>query len=127
MSILVVLRQMVVALILLGLASGTMVYAMPSTMDQVGSMTTHGQNIGTPCGKMSATLLADGTASKGKMPCNTITPDCVKQMACLQTAALPERAKLMGSAAFAEVIYLTGTRLPTGLTLEPELSPPLAA
>src|SRR5216684_6240079 len=118
-----VLRGFVVALVVLGLMSGTMAYAMPGPMVQMAMTTGEGQGVAVPCDMMSAMQGTDGQTSEGKMPCNTITPDCVKKMACPQTVALPERPDLsVGSVAFAKVTYLVGTTLPAGLTPKPELS-----
>ncbi len=128
MSFLAILRSLVIALVVLGMSASAMAYAMPKAMDQTLMASGPGQDAGAPCGMMGAMHGNVGKAGKSEMPCNTITPDCVKMMVCLQTAALPEHGRLEGGpVTFVAVTYRVSASLRTGLTLEPELSPPLAA
>ena len=127
MSLLATLRRLVIALVVLGLFAGSMAYAMPAPMDQMIVAAGQQQDAGMPCG-MAAMHETGATGTRIKMPCDTIVPDCVKKMACLQTAALPERWEAsIGVATFAVVTYPVSLRLLAGLTQKPELSPPLAA
>ena len=129
MSISAILRRLVIALVVFGLSANSMAYAMPAATGQLVVAGGQSQDVGMPCGMtMTAMDGADAAAPKSKMPCNTITPDCVKKMVCLQTVALPERGDLnVGPAIFATVSYRVSVSLLSGLTIEPELSPPLAA
>lgn len=128
MSFLATLRSLVVALVVLGISASAMAYAMPAAMSQTVAAPVPGRDVGTPCGMMAAMHGTNGKAGQSEMPCNTITPDCVNKMVCLQTVALPERGDLkVGPVTLVAVTYRVGTSLRTGLTLEPELSPPLAA
>lgn len=128
MPFLAILRSLVIALVVLGMSASAMAYAMPKAMGQTVMAAGPGQDVGAPCGMMAAMHDAAGKAGKSEMPCNTITPDCVKMMVCLQTAALPEHCNLeVGPVTFVTVTYRVSASLRTGLTLEPELSPPLAA
>ncbi len=125
MSFLAILRSLVIALVVLGMSASAMAYAMPIAMGQTIMAAGPGQDAGAPCGMMAA---MHGKAGKSEMPCNTITPDCVKMTVCLQTVALPEHGRLeVGPVTFVAVTYGVSASLRTGLTLEPELSPPLAA
>lgn len=128
MSLFAVLRSLVIALVILGMSAGAMAYAMPKAIGQTVVAAGPGQDAGAPCGMVAAMNDGVGKAGKSETPCNTITPGCVKMMVCLQTATLPQNNNLeVGPVTFVAVIYRVSASLRTGLTLEPELSPPLAA
>lgn len=128
MSLLANFRRLVIALVVIGLFAGSLAYAMPASMDEGVVAAAQGQNIDMPCGMMAAMYGTDAMTTENKMPCNTIMADCVKKMACLQTVALPEHGNLKaGPVTFVAVTYPVSASLRTGLTREPELSPPLAA
>lgn len=128
MSLLATLRRLVIALVVLGLSTGAMAYAMPASMDQMVVAAGQQQDAGMPCGMMAAVHETSAMGTKNKMPCDTIVPDCVKKMACSQIAALPERWEAsIGVVTFAVVTYPVSIRFLAGLTQKPELSPPLAA
>jgi len=121
MSFVTVLRRLLVALIAFGLISGSAI-AAPMTMDSGNGQS---QVVDMPCG-MSMMQSID-IASKGKMPCNTVTPDCVKQLACTQISVLPERFVVSQDAfASTSVMYWSSYTLLEGLTVEPDISPPVA-
>ena len=125
------LRRLIIALIVLGLSAGAMAFVTPAAAGQMVMAAEQSQAVGAPCGMMVAMHRADSTG-KSRMPCNPITPDGVKKMICLQIvclsqATLPERADLsVGSAVFTVVKYRVSAFVRSGLTYEPELSPPLA-
>ena len=128
MSLLATLRRLVSVLVVFGMFASAIAYALPGAMGQM-VVATGGpeQNIGMPCGTMAGLQGPDAKA-KGEMPCNTITADCVKKIACSQTVALPEGRDLsLGSIAFGVVSYSVNVSRHKGLTLKPELFPPLAA
>ncbi len=123
-----ILRSLVIALVVLGMSASAMAYAMPNAMGETVMAAGPGQDAGAPCGMIAPMHDAVGKARNGEMPCNSITPDCVKMMVCLQTAALPEhRSPEVGPVTFVMVTYRVSISLRTGMTPEPELSPPLAA
>lgn len=127
MSFLATLRSLVMALVVFGLFAGSMAYAMPASMGQTVILAGSGQDVAMPCGMMAGMHSPDSKA-KGEMPCNSITPDCVKKMACLQIVGLPDRWEpSIGVVTLAEVAYPVSRHLLAGLTRKPELSPPLAA
>jgi hypothetical protein len=122
-----ILRRLLIALAALGLISGQPAFAPPTTMDSTGNVMAQASDLGMPCSQMSGMQGVDGM-SKNKMPCNTMTPDCPKQMACAQKPALAERfAVSEAPLAFATVIYWASLPLRDGLTVEPDLSPPIAS
>lgn len=127
MPLLVTLRRLIIALIVLGLSAGAMAFVTPAAAGQMVMAAEQSQAVGAPCGMMVAMHRADSTG-KSRMPCNTITPDGVKKMICLHQAALPERADLsVGSVMIAIMSYHASAVTRSGLTHEPELSPPLTA
>ena len=127
MPLLATLRRLIIALIVLGLSAGAMAFVTPAAAGQMVMAAEQSQAVGAPCGMMVAMHRADSTG-KSRMPCNPITPDGVKKMICLHQAAVPERADLsVGSAVFTVVKYRVSAFVRSGLTYEPELSPPLAA
>jgi hypothetical protein len=128
MFFLAILRMLVVALVVLGMSASAMAYVMPNGMDQTVMAVHSEQNFGAPCGTMAAMDDAALKGGKSEIPCNKITLDCVNKMVCLQTAALPEHYALeIEPVSFVTVTYRVSAPLRKGRTLEPELTPPLAA
>lgn len=127
MLLLSTLRRLVSVLVVLGMFVSAMGYAMPTATGQVIVVAGPAQDVGMPCGMMVGMHGVDSKA-RGESPCNTITPDCVKKMVCLQAAALPGRGGLdVGPVTFSRVSYRVTEFVHSGLTHEPELSPPLTA
>lgn len=125
MIFLTTLRRLLVALIVFGLISGSAALASPMSMDGAAIVKAQIQTANMPCGMM---MQGNDTASHGKLPCNAITPDCVKRMVCVQMSALPERfVDSQASTAFATVAYRSRLLLLDGRTVEPDLSPPVAS
>ena len=125
MSFNAIFRRLMATLIAFGLISGSAAFASPMTMDSAGIVKAQSQFAEMPCGM--SIMQGTDAASKGKMPCNTITPDCVKQIACAQVSALPERF-VVSQDAFTSttVTYWSSLPLLDGLTVEPDISPPVA-
>ena len=125
MSFNAILRRLLAALIVCGLISGSAAFASPMTMDSVGIGKAQSQVAEMPCG-MSMMQSTSG-APEGKMPCNKMTPDCVKQVVCAQVSVLPERLVVSQDAfASTSVSYWSSYTLLDGLTVEPDISPPVA-
>lgn len=113
------------ALIAFGLISGSAAFASPMTMDSAGIVKAQSQFAEMPCGM--SIMQGTDAASKGKMPCNTITPDCVKQIGCAQVSSLPERFVVSQDAFTSTIVtYWSSLTLLDGLTVEPDISPPVA-
>jgi hypothetical protein len=61
------------------------------------------------------------------LPCKGIMLDCVKQMGCLGTPALPDRSGILGvPVAYSIVSYWSLSPSLTGRDVEPDLFPPIA-
>lgn len=123
MSFNAILRRLLVVLIAFGLISGWMAFASPMTMDSAGIGEVQSQVAEMPCG-MSMVQSTSGIP-EDKMPCNKVTPDCVKQVVCNQVSVLPERFAVSQDAfAVTDVTYWSSLSLLDGLTVEPAISPP---
>ncbi len=119
-----ILRRLLAALIVCGLISGSAAFASPMTMDSVGIGKAQSQVAEMPCGM---SMMQSTGAPEGKMPCNKMTPDCVNQLVCAQVSVLPERFVVSQDAfASTSVTYWSSYTLLEGLTVEPDISPPVA-
>jgi len=125
MSFIAILRRLLAALIVFGLISGSAAFASPMTMDGAGIVKAQSQFAEMPCG-MSVMQSMSGMP-KSNVPCNQVSPDCVKQVACTGVSVLPERF-VVSQDAFASktVTYWSSLYLLDGLTIEPAISPPVA-
>ena len=79
-----------------------------------------------PCGMaMSA---ADAGHGAPMAPCKGLTPECIKQMGCIVTIALPTRLADMDIAVlFSPVAYWSARSEMTGVAREPDPLPPRTA
>lgn len=118
------LRCLLVALIAFGFFAGTTGQAMPLPMlRSIASVISPGS---LPCDQMAAMAALDGHASTSGVPCKPVAPDCMRQMTCLQASALPERPEhAYQPVAYERLVYWSGTHIPSGLDLEPDLFPPI--
>ena len=115
---LTVARRFLLMLVAFALVGGTTMQLARSA--QYGAMMV---TAGVPCDMAMPAPAAEKT--KPMMPCKGITPDCIKQMGCAATAALPARLSSSGFAAhYSPVIYWTASSRLDGLAREPEPFPP---
>lgn len=62
------------------------------------------------------------------IPCRGLMPDCVKQMGCIGSPNLPSRSdELRGPASYSAVVYSRPAESSTGLSIEPDLFPPIGS
>jgi hypothetical protein len=62
------------------------------------------------------------------MPCKGIMPDCVKQIGCIGSPNVPSRsAEMQRRVSYTTVIYWSPAEERTGLSVEPDLVPPIAS
>jgi hypothetical protein len=117
-----ILRGLLVAVTVLAFLGGTTVQAMPL-------LTASGMaaKASVPCDHMAA-MGQPGSAVPGhKAPCKGITPDCVKQMGCIGIPSLPVRAGvLVTPASYITITYWPPQETLGGLSLKPNLFPPIA-
>jgi len=120
-----ILRRLVVALSLLAFVSGMTVQATPSAQ-ALGLGTTERSSKGDPeCPRMA--MGHDGDSTPAPLPCKGVMLDCVKQMGCLGTPALPDRSALLGvPVAYSIVAYWAPGSALYGRDVEPHLFPPIA-
>ncbi len=62
------------------------------------------------------------------MPCKGIMPDCVKQMGCIGSPSVPSRSvEMQRWVSYTNVTYWSLAEQRTGLSVEPDLSPPITS
>src|SRR5260370_30112859 len=118
----VVLRRL--ALVVTGVAFliGATVQAMPlSASSAISSLKASGD-----CAHMA--VAEQATASPAKAPCNAVTIDCIKAMGCIGSPTIPTRPdQLSRLIQYSPVAYCSSPCARTGLSIEPDLLPPIAA
>ena len=81
---------------------------------------------GTPCDMIMP--MADAGHGTPMAPCKGLTPECIKQMGCVASAALPARLADNDTVfAFSPVVYWSAWSERTGVAREPEPLPPRTA
>jgi hypothetical protein len=119
---LAVLRRLIVVLSVLAFAAGMTIQAIPSAraLGLSGAA-------GNPKADPECPRMAMEQPAPAPLPCKGIVLDCVKQMGCLGTPALPDRSGVLGvPIAYAIVSYWSPSPSLTGQDVEPDLFPPIA-
>jgi len=118
------IRKFVIALTSLAFLGGATVQAAPPSMastvtpKQMTSIPTH------DCADMAA----DNTAAPMQVPCQGMTPECLKSMSCLGLLSLPVQPALISSPIHYErIAFWSEDEVPMGLAVEPLLFPPIPA
>ena len=122
---LLVLRRLVVVLSVLAFVTGMTIQAIPSA-EALGLSTAEGSAKADPeCPRMAMEHHSEGMPVP--LPCKGIMLDCVKQMGCLGTPALPDRADAISvPVAYSIVAYWSPGPVLSGRDVEPDLFPPIA-
>lgn len=122
-----VLRRLVLMFSVLAFASGMTIQAVPSA--QVLGLKAAAWNAERQpeCPRMAMGRHGDDSAP-APLPCKGIMLDCVKQMGCLGTPALPDRSGALSvPVAYTSVSYSSPSPSLTGRVVEPDLFPPIAS
>ena len=120
----ILLRRLVVALSLLAFVSGMTVQAMPSAQALGLGMAERGAKPYPECPRMA--MHHSGDNMRVPLPCKGIMLDCVKQMGCLGTPALPDRSAAVSvPIAYSSVAYWAPCPALSGQNVEPDLFPPI--
>jgi hypothetical protein len=119
------LRRLLVALSVLAFVSGMTIQAMPSA-DALGLSAAERTVKADPeCPHMAMERYGQGMPVP--LPCKSIALDCVKQMGCLGTPALPDRSNAISVlVAYSVVAYWLPSPMLSGRDIEPDLFPPIA-
>lgn len=118
-----ILRGLVVTLSLLAFVSGMTLQAMPSA--QALGLNAAQAATDPECPRMAVDH--HGDRMPGPLPCKGIMLDCVKQMGCLGTPALPDRSAAVSvPVAYSIVAYWAPFSALSGQDVEPDLFPPIA-
>jgi hypothetical protein len=121
----VFLRRLVVVLSVLAFVSGMTIQAIPSAQAVGVSATKEGAPADPKCPRMAMEHHSDSTP--GPLPCKGSMLDCVKQMGCIGSPNLPSRCdEVQTPASYTEVAYWSPTQALPGLSIEPDLFPPVA-
>src|SRR5882672_381790 len=118
-------RRLIVVLSALAFVSGMSIQAIPSA-EALGLSTAEGDAKADPeCPRMAMEHHSQGMPIP--LPCKGIMLDCVKQMGCLGTPALPDRADAVSvPVAYSMVAYWSPGPVLSGRDVEPDLFPPIA-
>ena len=120
-----ILRRLVVALSLVAFVSGMTVQATPSAQALGLSMAERGAKADPECPRMVMDHPGDGMPVP--LPCKANLLDCVKQMGCLGTPALPNRSAAVSvPIAYSIAAYWAPCPGLSGQNIEPDLFPPIA-
>lgn len=116
-------RLVLVLLALFGLLGQAAVYAMapqaPAAVAAIEVAAASMDCVGTPAMPMPA--------DDADMPCESITLDCIAQMGCAPPPAVAPKAELAVHPVFYELVsYPARREISLGLTVRPELFPPIA-
>lgn len=113
------LRLLLVVFTLFGLVGQTAVYAMaPLAAPAVSTI-----EVAAPSSDCAGMQMADGE----DMPCAGVTLDCIAKMGCVAPPAVPAAAELSAHAiAYESVAYAITRETAAGLTVSPEVFPPIA-
>jgi hypothetical protein len=119
------LHRLVVVLAVLAFVSGVTIQAMPSAEALGLSAADASAKVDPTCLRMAMAHHGNGTPVP--LPCKGIILDCVKQMGCLGTPALPDRSDAVGvQVAYSIVTYCLPCPALSGRDVEPDLFPPIA-
>src|SRR6266581_3030253 len=115
----VILRRLIVVLSVLAFVSGMTIQAIPSA-EAMGLSTTEGGAKADPeCPRMAMEHHSEGMPVPA--PCKGVMLDCVKQMGCLGTPALPDRADAVSvPVAYSMVTYWSPGPVLSGRDVEPD-------
>ena len=119
------LNRLIVALTIFAFIGGMSIQAIPSAV-ALGLSTAEGSAKADPeCPRMAMEHHSEGMPIP--LPCKGIMLDCVKQMGCLGTPALPDRADAVSvPVAYSMVTYWPPGPVLSGRDVEPDLFPPIA-
>jgi hypothetical protein len=118
-------RSLVVALSLLAFVSGMTVQTIPSAQALGLSIAERAAKADPECPRMA--MEHHGDRVPAPPPCKGIMLDCVKQMGCLGTPALPNRSGAVSVPfAYSIVAYWAACPMLSGRDVEPDLFPPIA-
>jgi hypothetical protein len=122
-----VLRRLLVVLTGLSILVGAAVQAIPSARLMVSSCGDAAQtSTGDCCAKMAMKDHATPALMK-QVPCKGISLDCANQLGCISSQGLPAPSIALGiPTAYGRVVYWPPLASRAGLSVKPELFPPIA-
>ena len=119
------LRRLVVVLSVLAFVSGMTVQAMPSAEALGLNAADASAKVDPTCLRMAMDRHGEGMPVP--LPCKGVILDCVKQMGCIGTPALPDRSDAVSVPVLHGIVaYWLPCPVLSGRDVEPDLSPPIA-
>jgi hypothetical protein len=116
-----VLRRVVLVLTGFAFLIGATVQAMPLSASATSSLTAVGN-----CAHMA--MAEQATPSPANAPSNAVTIDCIKAMGCIGSPTISTRPdQLSRLVQYSLVAYWSSPCARAGLSIEPDLLPPIAA
>jgi hypothetical protein len=120
----IVFHRLVVALSVVAFVSGMTMQAMPSAQALGPGTAERIAKADPECPRMA--MEHHGDTIPTPRPCKGIMLDCVKQMGCLGTPALPDRSDAVSvPVAYSLVAYWAPCSALSGRDVEPDLFPPI--
>lgn len=117
------LRRLTLALTAVAFLSGATVQVLPQSSEAMMALAAAASGPMADCDQMAMQHPAPGRP----MPCKTVTTDCLK-MSCIGSPSLPVRAALVAAPVeYGQVVYAATSRGRPGISIEPDLLPPIAA
>jgi hypothetical protein len=121
-----VLNRVIAVVTIFAFIGGMSVQAMPSAEALGLTRPAQVTKADMDCARMAAERAHSGAPKP--MPCKGNMLDCVKQMGCIGSPTLPSRCdEVQTPASYTEVAYWSPTQALPGLSIEPDLFPPVAA
>lgn len=79
-----------------------------------------------PAGGMAGMSVAMGDTGSMPMPCKSTLPDCFSSIGCIFMVALPPAYTPVAThLIWSRIVYASVSASPTGMSLEPDLGPPI--
>jgi hypothetical protein len=122
-----VLRRLLIVLSGLSFLVGAAVQTIPSARLMAASCGDTGQTATSDCCAKFAMNDHGTPASMKQVPCKGISLDCAKQLGCITSPALPAPSNALTSpTVYGRVVYWSVPASRAGLSLKPDLFPPIA-
>ena len=116
-----ILRRVLVLITIIAFVGGMTLQAMPSAV-ALGLPTSSQADAACPH------MATDHPGTQKPLPARSMDADCVKQMGCIGSPNVPSRsAEMQRRVSYTTVTYWSLTQYRTGLSVEPDLFPPIAS
>jgi hypothetical protein len=123
-----VLRRLLIVLSGVAFLAGAAVQAMPSARLMAAACGDAALTATNDCCAKMALKARATRAPMKQVPCKGISLDCANQLGCISSQALPAPSTALGSpTTYGYVVYWPSLAWRAGLSLKPDLFPPISA